>query len=1199
MGNENYFIYHLHSDYSSCTTNIDSVTKVSMYVNKAREQGMSSLAFSEHGNMYNWYEKKTKIEAAGMKYVHAVEAYLTESLTNIVRDNYHCVLLARNEAGFHELNKLVSKSFNRKDGHFYYTPRITFDELFQTSNNILVTSACVGGVFGKGEDSVQKKYLEWLSNNKDRCFLEIQHHDTEVQIEYNKKMLLLSQHTGLRLIAGTDTHNLNERYAEARVMLQKAKHTFFEEEEGWDMSFKSYDELVQSYIIQNAIPKEYWMKAIQNTKVLEEMIEPFELDTSPKFPDLYPDVEQKFLDTIESCIQNHPYALKNHTYEELHERAMWEFEQLKEANMLSFLLFKKSINDWQKEHNIHCGVARGSVAGSMIAYLFGITELDSMTHNLNFFRFCNSKRVSNPDIDEDLFDTDRDAVRHYLLERPDINSSEIVSFGTIKMKGAIRDVARAMEIPLDEVDEITDRLVVNDETKEDEAPDSLRQEYPKLFEIVDIISGVITSVGTHPAGVLCATRDIESEIGTTTLSTTDYPVSMVDMYALDALMWTKMDELGLDNVGIINKTCELAGIERVNPDNIDLEDMDVWTDISNDTTAIFQFEKESAAQVIRSLFNPKTIAKIKEKLPNISMLKLFAFANVLLRPSGASIRDKAAKGEAVITGVKDIDDLLANELGFNLLQDHQMLFAMQFCGFDMQEADALRKCLHEDSLVTMADGTLKKIKDVHVGEYVLSFDNLDLTAQRIMNKWNNGTRMCVVVITEHGGQLICTADHKIYTTRGKVEASKLTDKDYAFCLGMKDNVYYRMPERIVKVIPWQEATVYDIEVEKTHCFLANGLLVSNCVAKKKKDMMDSMLEKLQNGFIEHSKPKYDLSDEDVDRILSPIIQCIKDSSRYTFNLEHAVAYSYIGYACGYLRHYYPVEFVASCLNVWESKEEKTSSVVAFAKRNKITISEAKFRHSKAEYIADTANRIVYKGIKSIKSLNAAAADALYTLKDKHYDYFIDLLYDMRDLKIDSEKTKILIRLDFFSEFGNPKELLALYNTFNEHFKKGKAVQFKKESISEDNPILPIIKRHSNETAKQYTKMDTHAILQEFESYVKSLNMSPPSIKETIATQQELLGYINLRLGEADRTKLYVLSTKKLIAKTGKNIGKPWCVVIRTQSIGSGIIGQFTVPYTVYSKEPFKQGDIINCDEWKAKLSNGKKYFYITKFHQIY
>ena len=382
----NYVIYHLHSDLSNGVTNIDSVTKFGDYISRAKECGMKALGFSEHGSIFEWWHKKCEIEAAGMKYIHGVETYLTETLSEKIRDNYHCVLIAKNYEGFLELNKLVSKSFNRNDNHFYYVPRISFDELFATSNNIIVTTACVGGVLGKADDSQCHRFIDFLKTNNHRCFLEIGHHIDDKQIAYNKKICGISLSTGVPLIAGTDTHALNEIHSKGRSILQASKNIYFENEDKWDLTFKTYDELVSAYRKQNSIAEVYYMDAINNTNLMADMIEPFTIDCNTKYPHIYSNPEKTFEDKIAKAIDTHPYALKNHTREELERVVKEEVEVYKATKSIDFMLLQTYIREWEKEHGILCGYGRGSVSGSMVAYLLGITQMDSLKFNLNFFR---------------------------------------------------------------------------------------------------------------------------------------------------------------------------------------------------------------------------------------------------------------------------------------------------------------------------------------------------------------------------------------------------------------------------------------------------------------------------------------------------------------------------------------------------------------------------------------------------------------------------------------------------------------------------------------------------------------------------------------------------------------------------------------------------------------------------------------------
>ena len=294
----NYTPYHIHTMYSNGTTNIDSVTDYKDYIDKAVEYGMTAFGFSEHGNLFSWLHKKEYIESKGLKYIHAVEAYLTESLENKIRDNYHCVLIARNYAGVQELNKMVSKSFNRKDNHFYYVPRISFDELFATSENIIITTACLGGVLHNGSEGAREKFLAFLSNNKDRCFLEIQHHNCDEQREYNLMLQKLSEAFGVQLIAGTDAHCLNVEHAKGRDLEQKSKNIRFDSEKGFDLIFHSYNEIVKAYQAQGVLSTEVVEAALANTNLLADMVESFEVDYSTKYPKMYEDSDAVFKQKI-------------------------------------------------------------------------------------------------------------------------------------------------------------------------------------------------------------------------------------------------------------------------------------------------------------------------------------------------------------------------------------------------------------------------------------------------------------------------------------------------------------------------------------------------------------------------------------------------------------------------------------------------------------------------------------------------------------------------------------------------------------------------------------------------------------------------------------------------------------------------------------------------------------------------------------
>lgn len=392
-----YCIYHLHSDMSNGVTNIDSVTKFQKYIDRAKEVGMKAMAFSEHGSVFAWDLKKEAIEKAGMKYIHAEEFYITQTLEEKVRDNWHCVLIGKNWDGVRELNYLASKSFNRKDNHFFYVPRITLDDLFNTSDNIIITSACLGGPLNHAPENIVKRLLEFMSKNKHRCFLEIQHHNVSDQKAYNLQLVQWSKEYNIPLIAGTDTHSLDEIHAEGRKILQKSKDICFGDEDGWDLSFKTYDELCEAYRKQGVLSEDVYLTAIENTNKMADMVEGFVLDRHTKYPKIYDDPVKTFKQKINEGYKNNEYIHRRYSKKEVLDRVQEELAVYEKVGAIDFMLLETYIREWEKSVGIHSGPGRGSVSGSMIAYLLNITKMDSLKFHLNFFRFMNPARVTNAD----------------------------------------------------------------------------------------------------------------------------------------------------------------------------------------------------------------------------------------------------------------------------------------------------------------------------------------------------------------------------------------------------------------------------------------------------------------------------------------------------------------------------------------------------------------------------------------------------------------------------------------------------------------------------------------------------------------------------------------------------------------------------------------------------------------------------------
>lgn len=1013
--NDNYTILHCHSFISNAVTNIDSVTKPELYIDKAHDLGMKAMAFSEHGSVMFWVKKKLHIEELGMKYIHAEEFYVTETLTEKIRDNYHCLLIAKNYDGVLELNALSSKSFNREDNSFYYVPRITLEDVMNTSDNIIVSTACLGGILNKAPNEMRNKFFKWIVYHKDRCFLEIQPHLDNEQVRYNQSLWALSKQYDVPLLMCTDTHALNANHVRGRSVLQKAKDIHFDGEDKFHLEMLSYDELIALCRMQNALPEKVYLEAIENTNRVADMIEPFELDYTYKYPHLWGEDSEKVLrDKITEGLEWRKIN-KLPNRQEYIDRIEYEMKAYVHNNAIDFMLLMEDIIAWCKTQDIRVGYGRGSCNGSIVAYLLGITEMDSIKHNLNFDRFMNVERVSLSDIDTDFPPSRINEVKNYIFNKHGLYCADIVTFNTIALKGAIRDVGRALDIPLDEVGEICNNVEIHER--------SLREKYPELFEYVDLVNGCVVSVGNHPCGMIVSPHPIDNRLGLFTTATDDVPISQVNMKEVDLQNYVKLDLLKLDTIELINETCKLAGIERLTPDNIDISDINVWRSIRDDTTSIFQWEGATGDRYIKQLMSESNLQKFRAVNPNIDYMTLFSIGNGAIRPAGASYRDDLANGVIRKSGSEAIDDFMKPTFGYLVFQEQIIQFLHQYCGYTMGQADVVRR-------------------------------------------------------------------HFAKKTG--------TDKD---------------------------------------------------------------IPQIKAGFAKTMAEKYNMSQEESDEVIAAFIQVIIDASNYLFSLNHSQPYSYEGYISGWLRYYYPLEFLTVSMNINKDKEEKTNALTEYAKRNGIKIKSPKFRYSRADYFCDTENKAIYKGVGSIKNMNFTVAEELYAMRDMKFDTFIDLLYAIKNTSINSRQLDILVKIGYFSEFGKTNTLLYAINIFNQFYK---CKTIKVDKVQELGYDLELITSCCGKaTAKTLSQVDNHKLIL---TILRNSKMPKTTVTDCIKYQMLHLGYTDLSDPKTDSNKWLVSNVETT------NYGAVWLTLY---NICYGATRRYKVDKK-WANHKVEIGDVIIC-----------------------
>lgn len=1052
----------------------------------------------------------------GLKYLHGVEVYLTAALEPKQRDNYHTILIAKNFEGVKEINTLVDLS--TQSDHMYYKPRITFDEFFNISDNVIKISACLASPLSKypnfigklvdekiveleknKETEANKLYAElnseaakeaWIedfaaiyntsyeiyveqciekSNNafdlqieeakselenakivydklmKTYDYYEIQPHVKSMdQIRYNKMLYEASKKYNKPLIAGTDTHSIDSYKAECRSVLQKAKHIEFSNEDEFDLTYKSYDELVDMFRQQGSLPMDVVLEAIENTNRMADSVTDYELDTAFKYPILYDNEEEVFVERIyrmyhekldKGIIQPDP------RYE---ENIKEELRVFKKIGMVGFMLFMSELVCWCWDNGIPIGFCRGSVGGSTIAYLTDIIDVNPVVWNTVFSRFANEDRKEIGDIDLDIAPSQRHLVYEHIIEKFGADKTAyVLAIGTISDKGTIDEIGRALNMPLGDVKQVkaqyslfTDGITdCNDKIKKIESIDgyennekclkdleelrskleynekSLKdlkeKQYPKLFYYFDGLVGTAISQSMHPAGIIVSPVTLPDNYGTF-WSKDGKRILSINMEEIHEVSLVKYDLLGLKNIEIIKDTCELAHIPYPKSHTVNWNDKDVWAHIADSPVGIFQFESKFAYDSMK-----------KFECHCVNDLSL---VNASIRPSGESYRDRLLAHEPNKNPSELIDKLLEDNHGFLIFQEDTIKFLTNICGLSGSDADNIRRA----------------------------------------------------------------------------------------------------------------------------------------IGRKQKDRLEAALPSILEGYCNMSSQPRNVAEKEAQAFL----KIIEDSSNYQFGFNHSTGYSMIGYMCAYLRYYYPREFITAYLNN-ANNEDDTMLGTELAKQLGITIHSIKFRHSTAKYSCDKDG--IYKGIASVKFLNEDAANDLYSIKDEKFDTFIDLLVRISDLKVDSRKLEILIKLDFFEEFGGIRYLLACNDLFAKYYGKK---QMKKDKALEYNLDFEVLRECSRkETQKTFMELDSKKLLNKL---LQNIPNEKTDMRTKIAYQIENLGYVDI-------------VDKKLAGYcVALDLNVDYSPRLKLYALANGNTIPVKISKKIFKQNPIRRGDIVKVENQYRK-----------------
>ena len=735
MGNRTWTPLHLHDMISNGLHYFEVCNKYSDYVKYSVDHGITSIAVTNHGTVANWVSHKLEAEKAGLKFIDGEEAYVTMSLDD--KSRYHTIILAKNYEGVKILNQLSSDSF--KPDHFYYKPRITFDELKSAveEGNIYVTTACLASGLAQSflnkDDKTHQAWLDLAINNKKNVFLEVQPHNDPEQKAYNKHLVDLAAQYNLHLIASNDIHALDSESDRIRKFIKEGKGSKYDDEDNFELWCKTYDEMFDDFKKQGILSDTQIAESLNFTNVVADSVEEFEIDRSHKYPHLYKDPEKEFQRVIREGI--HKRGIDKFPKEQQRiyaQRINHEYKVYKKNGAIDYMLTDKAMIDAAKEHGINVSYGRGSVSGSLIAYLTGSTEMDSVKLGLNFERFMNPERVSLADIDHDWMSEDKDWIQKWLLTNPKWHAASILTLNTYGLKGAIKAIGDGL--PRYKGRPAYIQSIRNQIGDDGYIPEELYKEHKELIDLAKKVVGVVDSFGRHAAGIVVDTNTIEDTMGTMRVSGWDYPVSQITMHDIEYSGRVKYDVLGLDNIGLISRAAELAGIPFPTPDSnfIDFEDEKVWNSMRENNIGVFQMEGDRAGKLLKDMLSPETIRNIKsnEAGKDVKYMDLLSLVNAAQRPAGSSYVDNVTHGKFKDNGHPALNKFLAPTLGELVYQEQLIQFLVEFSGYSAGRADVLRRSIGH-KIKSVMDEEVPKIKKAFINTMITKYHDTPQHAEEV------------------------------------------------------------------------------------------------------------------------------------------------------------------------------------------------------------------------------------------------------------------------------------------------------------------------------------------------------------------------------------------------------------------------------------------------------------------------------------
>jgi DNA polymerase-3 subunit alpha len=715
---------HLHTDYSL----LDGACDVEKLCQRVKEMGMPAVAMTDHGNIFGAVHFVNAANHAGVKPIVGCELYICKKDDhNIERtppdgDTYnHLLVLAQNEEGYRNLVKITSEASLHG---FYYKPRVSKQFLAEHSRGLIGLSGCLKGEVA--ERLMEGKYDAARAAagafrdifGKDNFYLEIQNQGLAMEQKINPSLFQLEKDLGSPMVATNDSHYLCEDDAHAQdVMLciQTGKSIHDTQRmkfDGTQFFVKSHDEMYRVFKDSPEVLTRTLDIAERCSLRLEKVATPFpQFEVPPGYTidSYFVHVSREgFARRMEALRPLHEQGKLKHPISDYEQRLERELAIIQQMKFPGYFLIVWDFIRYAKERDIPVGPGRGSAAGSLVSYALGITDLDPLQHELLFERFLNPERISMPDIDIDFCMNRRGEVINYVTQKYGRdNVAQIITFGTMAAKAAIKDVGRAMDIPYSDVDRIAKMIptqlnITLDQAIEDSP--QLREAMEKDGQIRELIQtakkleGMVRNSGVHAAGVVISPRPL-TELVPLHKTKNDEIVTAFDMVAIEKMGLLKMDFLGLTTLTILTDALKLIAQTCGTPitlENVPLEDAETYQKVFHKglTSGVFQFESHGMRDVLRK-YQPNSIEDLTA-------------LNALYRPGpiqGGMIDDFVDRKHGrkrVEYELPELKEILEETLGVIVYQEQVMQIANRLAGYSLGEADLLRRAMGKKKAEEMA-----------------------------------------------------------------------------------------------------------------------------------------------------------------------------------------------------------------------------------------------------------------------------------------------------------------------------------------------------------------------------------------------------------------------------------------------------------------------------------------------------------------